>query len=89
MKIASTKTITGINANNTERNQGLSPEGIDALDPEGTHVCYLSMVHNDDHLRTCWLLKTKGQVEPVHGMLDMSFEEYSGLTDAPEMKGQR
>ena len=44
------------------------------IDPEGLHVLGLSCIHNDDHMRTQWLVKMKDEDEPVTLYLDVTFE---------------
>jgi hypothetical protein len=44
------------------------------IDPDGKHVLGLSFIHNDDHMRTQWLVKMKDEDEPVPLWLDVTFE---------------
>lgn len=44
------------------------------IDPDGFHVLGLSFIHNDDHMRTQWLVKMKGEDEPVTLYLDVTFD---------------
>src|SRR4029077_14158407 len=63
-------------------NQLPSDELLTSLDPEGTHVLVFSMVHNDDHMRTMWMVKTLGwspDTRPPEVLLDMSFEDFRSL----------
>lgn len=56
----------------------------DTLDPEGVHVSYFDMPHNEDfaavpHMRTLWYVKVRDTDEPVHGSLDIRNEEWRAL----------
>jgi hypothetical protein len=58
----------------------------DQMDPKGTNICVFTMVHEhkhgyrvDPHLRTRWLLKLRGTMEPAEVFLDMSFDHFNGL----------
>jgi hypothetical protein len=59
-----------------------SVELLEALDPEGLHVCCFAMPHNDDHVRTIWLVKLEDQEAdevPPQVFLDMTWEAWNGL----------
>jgi hypothetical protein len=83
VKIAKTDQLARINhrANELQLNRALSEYGCENLDPDGIHVMWFSMIHNDDHMRTCWLLKMRGTNEPVNGDIDMTFDDYESLAD--------
>lgn len=86
-KIADTPTIVKLNnaAKRAHKNRYLSTEGVSRLDPDGTHVEFFSMVHNDVELRIGWLLKLVGRDEPFQAFIDMSFKDYNALEDmSPE-----
>jgi hypothetical protein len=58
------------------------------LDPDGTHVCSFSMVHNDVEYRTQWLVKVQGSMTPVEVFLDMSFEDFDKLVDYDDVAAE-
>ena len=44
------------------------------VDPDGTHVMGLSMMHNDVEMRTQWLCKMRDTETPVEVWLDVDFD---------------
>lgn len=52
---------------------------LDSLDPDGFHVVWMSFPHNDDSVRVAWMCKFTGRTEPVHVLMDVSFEDFSVL----------
>lgn len=60
-----------------------------SIDPDGKHVLAFSFIHNDDHLRTQWLVKMTDEDEPVTLWLDVTFEAYHMVKkDSRLMKGR-
>lgn len=53
----------------------------EVVDPDGTHVCAFTMLHNDVEWRTMWLVKINGTLNPVECWLDVSFENMEKLRD--------
>jgi hypothetical protein len=50
------------------------------VDPYGTHVLTLQMLHNDVEWRTMWFVKLIGQEQPTEIWLDVSFEQLKKQT---------
>ena len=57
------------------------------LDPTGTHVLNMSMIHNDVELRTWWLVKATDSTEPVDLWLDVDLEVFQKHTTTGETNG--
>jgi hypothetical protein len=55
-----------------------------SIDPGGTHLLNMSMVHNDVELRTWWFVKRSGSTEPVSLWLDVDFEVFQTETETRE-----
>jgi len=55
-----------------------------SIDPNGTHLLNMSMVHNDVELRTWWLVKASGSMEPVDLWLDVDLEMFQAHTRSEE-----
>lgn len=58
---------------------------VDALDPQGIHICSFGMIHEhadgrevNPHMRTKWLLKIKDSMEPLSAFLDIPMDSYEG-----------
>ena len=64
------------NAEENDFNRQCETELVEKnIDPDGIHVLGLSFIHNDDHMRTQWLVKMKDEDAPVTLYLDVTFEE--------------
>lgn len=63
-----------------ERNRGPNQKLIDALDPQGIHVMSWKFPHNDAEWRAKWLVKLKGQKDPVEIWMDNGFEAFAQYT---------
>lgn len=59
-----------------------------AIDPEGIHVVALSLLHNDNEIRTQWMVKLKNGTpgaSVIDGLsyadlfLDVAFEDFNAL----------
>lgn len=79
-RIATTRGIKAMNAvaRKYDLNRQLTTTGL--LDPDGIHVLVFSMDHNDDHVRTEWLVKYVGRDAPVRVWIDTSFEAFHRYT---------
>jgi hypothetical protein len=55
-----------------------------SIDPGGTHLLNMSMVHNDVELRTWWLVKRSSSMQPVDLWLDVDFEVFQEHTETKE-----
>jgi hypothetical protein len=58
---------------------------IQHVDPDGTHVMGLSMMHNDVEMRTQWLCKMRDTEEPVEIWLDVDFDALKECTTVIEV----
>jgi hypothetical protein len=65
-----------------EGNRWLSADLINRLDPDGTHVLN-GIVGLEDGVRCAVLAKVTGSDQPVAAMLDLSYEDFNALPDAP------
>lgn len=66
----------------TDRNRQVDiPELCKVIDPEGIHLCTLTMLHNDVEWRTRWYIKVKDSMEPLEVWLDVSFTDYESLQE--------
>lgn len=66
--IADTEELVAIDRTSKRLNQGMSDALIESLDPDGAHLMTLLIPHND-HWRTGWLVKVKGDDAPVGPVL--------------------
>ena len=74
--IFSTEEVIALNkvAVETGRNRALHEDVVESLDPNGEHVEWIRIAHNDCEYRLGLLLKLKGSVEPYEGWIDVPFE---------------
>ncbi len=67
--------------NSRGRNRSANVEALRAsIDPKGVHLLNMSMLHNDIEMRTWWLIKREGSMEPQDLCLDIDVEMFEGLT---------
>lgn len=70
------------------RASAMAPERMEelekTLDPTGTHLLNMSMIHNDAEVRTWWFTKRRDTMEPVSLWLDVSFDAFRAHTEVPE-----
>jgi hypothetical protein len=98
-KIASTHDIAYLSTKAIEigRNQALDPGFVDEeLDPSGIHICDFAIIHEhqagqpvEPHMRTRWLLKVKGSMKPVHGLIDIDMDDYERLQEQETWPSQK
>jgi hypothetical protein len=84
-KIMSTEELITLNhrAIKANRNRSFDPRKLEEeIDPDGIHVVWFSMVHNDVEMRVGILLKLRDSMIPIEGFLDMSFDDYAALRSA-------
>ena len=84
MKVANTPLFLALaqDADKHKRNRRVKTEKlVDALDPDGTHVIAMAMLHNDVEMRCVWLLKMKDTMVPTEVELDVSLKNYHILPD--------
>ena len=75
VKFTDSAGIIRLASNSSGRNRSVVLETFVAnLDPNGTHVLAHSMVHNDCEVRTRWLGKFEGTMEPCGVWLDVDFD---------------
>ena len=85
---ATTDDIIALALNSQGRNRAANMEVLKSqLDPAGTHVLNMSMVHNDVELRTWWLVKASNTMEPVDLWLDVDFEVFQKHTKTEDHGG--
>ena len=66
------------NAEDNKFNRQCDTELVERdIDPDGKHVLAFSMIHNDDHLRTQWFVKSKDSDDPVSLWLDVTFDAFN------------
>ena len=61
------------------RNREVSPDLMDAIDPDGCHVCAFSMPHERfgiPEMRTMWLVKMIGIDDPCRVWMDCDLDTY-------------
>jgi len=68
--------LTSMVEASTGRNRSVEKSFLATVDPVGNHVLFMQFVHNDIELRTGWLVKTKGTIEPTTLWLDIPFETF-------------
>lgn len=49
------------------------------IDPEGVHIVWMSMLHNDIEVRTMWYVKMKGVDMPHRFSLDLPLAVFNKL----------
>lgn len=80
MVITGTPGLLKLIADNRGRNRGPTKALVAALDPDGTHVCFWKMLHNDVEWRAQWLVKVKDSMEPATIWMDNGFEAFARWT---------
>ena len=69
--------IVALAYNATGRNRSVYEEKFaKGVDPEGTHICATYFPHNGVEMRTQWLCKMRGTMEPAAVWLDVDFEAF-------------
>jgi hypothetical protein len=81
LKVLSTDELLKLNESSikNKRNQNLSDEAYDLLDPEGIHVVENHFIHNDVEIRLILMLKQMDSDGPARALLDVSFEEFDAI----------
>jgi hypothetical protein len=64
------------------RNRGPNARLLSLIDPNGTHVACLQMLHNDCELRVQWAVKLTGDPEAAMVWMDTSLECFNAHTAA-------
>ena len=56
------------------------------VDPDGTHVLNMHMLHNDNEMRTWWLVKAKNSMTPTDLWLDVDLDVFEKNTRVEDRK---
>jgi hypothetical protein len=89
MKVADTATLLALaqDADKDRRNQRMKTGYLqEDLDPDGLHVIEHYFLHDDFEVRCHWLMKVKGSMQPVSGVLDITVGQFNALPDYEEAK---
>ena len=78
--VTTTKGFLALAKDSKKRNRGPVLSTLEALDPEGTHVCAMIFPHNDVEWRAQWLVKVTGTMTPVTIWMDNGFDVFGALT---------
>ena len=72
--VTDTPGIMELVMNASGRNRSIHEDRfIRAVDPNGTHILGMQLLHNDVEMRTQWFCKMEGSDDPVMIWLDVDF----------------
>lgn len=90
-KVFDTRDLKALNtlADLEQKSRVISPGLMRLLDPDGYHVEFFSMIHNDVEFRLGLMVKLVNSDEPVEVFLDVDFDTYDhyGFQHTDALKG--
>ena len=82
----STEGFLVLSENAEGRNRSVYIDRVsDAIDPDGTHILVMSMVHNDVELRTLWYVKVQNSLHPEQIWLDVDLNVFNSVVTYTEV----